>query len=123
MLIQWRRMFLRGKATGPPLGLGAAAALAYVAYQTSDPYLRNLYAVAAVMPVAIVPFTLLIIEPVNGVLLERAAAVDAKKEIVEKVGEGTKALIGRWATLNYASTLFPVAGTLLAGLGISLSRA
>lgn len=105
------------------------AYLAYKFYNVSVTLNRpvgELYALASIATLSIVPFTLLVMSNVNGKL--NAAAEESKglkiteqlSEVKDARGESTKELVDWWATLNFVRGVFPLAGAVL-GLSATLA--
>jgi Domain of unknown function (DUF1772) len=113
---QWRLLFHRGHYTFPGNAILAAAAFFYAGRQAQ----KSLYYLAACLDLAVVPFTLILVERVNHELLRRAAW--AEKEVEgEKKGsgngierDGTKDLVQRWGRLGAIRAVLPLLAILVA---------
>ena len=103
----------------------SSLSFSYLAYQLYNvPVTLNhpageLYALASIATLSIVPFTLLVMNNVNGKL--NAAAEESKglkiteqlSEVKVARGESTKELVDWWATLNFVRGFFPLTGAAL----------
>ncbi|MCJ1257721.1 hypothetical protein MMC24_005547 [Lignoscripta atroalba] len=128
---QWRRIYERGVATAPPLAAMSSLSFAYLAYQSqasplsTDDSRAQLYALAALATLCIVPYTLVFMRSVNAKLLAKAgqtSIANLKEDIDEGAvleGESVKELVDWWAVLNFGRGIFPMVGAVL-GLFASL---
>ena len=79
----------------------------------------ELYALAALMTVSVVPYTLLVMKSVNAKLLAKAEemeSLDAKDEVTEvglPKGESAKELVDWWGVLNLGRGVFSLLGAVL----------
>lgn len=122
---QWRTMYLRGKSIAPPISVVSLASSGYLAMKLYNAPLSvhhprgELYALAALMTVSIVPYTLLVMSDVNAKLMAKAEemeSLDAKDEVTEigmPKGESAKELVDWWAVLNLGRGVFPLLGAVL----------
>lgn len=120
---QWQTIFERGKPIAIPsalLSAGSFSYLAYALYKTLHHPRAELYGLAAIATITMIPFTALLIQPTNEKLHEKAnefqqwsLADEAVENNVAK-GESSKELIDRWATLNAVRALFPLSGAVIA---------
>ena len=93
LLAEWKPSYKRGFAMQAPLAL-AAFALGLVGWwQTRDP----LFLVGGVAMLANWPWTLLVINPVNAVLMATESS---------QAGSQTRALIAKWGRLHAVRTAF-----------------
>ena len=117
---QWKTIYDRGKRTGPPIGLAALSSFAYVAYHAANPAARRLWILAAILPVSIVPYTLLLLAPTNNALLERVRRWDKREEVSEAKEGSTKELLQAWQRLNYGRSMLPTLGVAVGMVGMAL---
>lgn len=121
---QWRTTFLLGKSVAPPIAIASSASYAYLAMMLYNAPLSvnhprgELYALAALLTVSIVPYTLFVMKDVNAKLMARAeeASLDVKNEVTEigmPKGESAKELLDWWAVLNLGRGVFPLLGAVL----------
>jgi hypothetical protein len=110
---QWKYGFEAGKSQNPPIAAVTAASFSYLAWTVRNAPLglsnsARLYGVAAVMTIAIVPWTLLMMSSTNNRLLAKAKETGSGngKEDDREVGE----LLKRWTTLNGVRSLLPLVG-------------
>jgi len=105
---QWSAVYNKGAVTIPPLTVVASAAFASLAireYRLGTSALWT-YATAAVVGVAVIPFTFFVMMPTNKALLAKAdstssaTAGDAAEE-AKGGDESTHALADRWTTFNF----------------------
>lgn len=132
---QWQIMYDTGKLTLPPLAIGSGAIFGYLAYRceflsrsthiptarepkiidfltaTPDSTPRALYTAAAVLLPSIVPYTILLLKPINDKLTAMANISDMSERL-----ETAHALVDKWGTLNLIRSLLPLAGAVLAAL-------
>ncbi len=114
-------MFLRGKAIAPPIAMLSSAAFGFLAYRLSKTLNQNqgeLYGLAALSTLSIVPYTLIIMRGVNAKLISKADDLRARStdDIVANTDEekrSAKELIDWWATLNFGRGLLPLMGTIV----------
>ncbi|KIW01091.1 uncharacterized protein PV09_07378 [Verruconis gallopava] len=119
---QWKKCFdiSRGVETMAALGLGAL--FGYLAYRepSSSTSSFRLYAAAAVLLPSTVPYTMVLMQPINAKLLHRAdtmaasAITDAAAEAGVVQEETAHALVDKWATLHLGRALIAAAGALSA---------
>lgn len=126
MLTQWRSLFRNGAAIFPLVGIFNFSTLAFSAYKSysssSSPskstFQRDtivadwtLFGIAAVLAVAIIPFTLVAIMPTNHILegMEEAVRV-GKKDVDTKMARD---LVEKWGVLNTIRASFPLAAGVL----------
>lgn len=114
---QWKRLYGVGKARAPPIAATVAASFVYLAWSVrsgpplfrKSPYSRSgIYLVAAILTVGIVPFTMVVMAPTNGVLSKMTES-DGQLDDGEVVE-----LVERWTVLNRIRSLFPLVGGLCA---------
>ena len=129
---QWRTMYLRGKSLAPPVAIVSSASFSYLAIKLYNAPLSvnhprgELYTLAAVMTVSILPYTLLVMKNVNAKLLAKAEemeSLDAKDKVTEvglPQGETAKELLDWWGVLNLGRAVFPLLGAVL-GIWASLA--
>ncbi|KAJ4261549.1 hypothetical protein NW762_006977 [Fusarium torreyae] len=103
----WQELFNRGIAIMPKFAVTTAVAYLYAAYAANqDGRGWKGLAAGAVLTVAIVPYTLVFMQPTNELLFKAAAGtLGASQDDVAK-------LIGRWGVLNLVRSLLPLAGTI-----------
>ncbi len=115
-------MFDRGKVTAPPIAMVSSAAFGYLAYRLSKTLNQTkgeLYGLAAISTLSIVPYTLIFMRGVNGKLISKSddpnnMSLDDIVANLNKDGEeSTKELIDWWATLNFGRGLLPLVGTIV----------
>jgi hypothetical protein len=105
---QWNNIFARGKAFNPPVIIALSSVFGYLSYRSysTDGRVWGQYATAAVLLPAVVPFTLVVLNPTNDQLISAAT--------VELSTETTRALLQKWGVLNALRSVFLFVG---AGLG------
>lgn len=125
-------MYLRGKSLAPPVAIVSSASFSYLAIKLYNAPLSvnhprgELYTLAAVMTVSILPYTLLVMKNVNAKLLAKAEemeSLDAKDKVTEvglPQGETAKELLDWWGVLNLGRAVFPLLGAVL-GIWASLA--
>lgn len=113
MLRQWSAMFWAGKSVGMPGGIVTALTYFYLAYAThtssASSFLSDTtsirYAVAGILSVGIVPFTLVFLNSTNVAIFKREEEVSKAeregKSVQARAGEeSAQDLLRRWGTLN-----------------------
>ncbi|KAL9108265.1 MAG: hypothetical protein Q9187_008320 [Circinaria calcarea] len=120
LALQWRKMYLQGARTAPPIALTSCLANSYLAYTLRNSPVNpvhpcsTLYAVAAAITIAIVPWTLVVMRNVNGTLMKKAVEVEkrggGKGEAVDVKMDGVHELVGWWYWLNLLRGVFTGTG-------------
>jgi hypothetical protein len=121
LLQQWQLLLHRGHYLFPGSAILAASAFFVAGRRMSSA--QTLYFAAAALNLAVIPFTLIFVAPVNVELLQRAAR--ARKGIAEvkrSAETGFRALddgelIGWWGTLGAIRAVFPLGGIVMAMAG------
>ncbi|KAF9064441.1 hypothetical protein BDP27DRAFT_1450755 [Rhodocollybia butyracea] len=119
--IFWHQICLRGTIM-PVIAVCTALTSFYAAYSIPNPATfqvigatRNLLAVAGLLTVSIVPYTLIIMKPTYDALYARARVIeDRNKKGMEILDDGTNELIGKWNALNLRRGVLPLLATGLA---------
>ncbi|CAF1347957.1 unnamed protein product [Adineta ricciae] len=117
----WRFFPYMYKNSAPPQGcLAAIAGVASIAHATrihGSPFDRNLWIIAGTTFLAIIPYTLACIAPVNNAIIGDNKSVDAGNESKINVG-AKKDLLDKWAVLHLVRTVGSVAsfGAMVFGL-------
>jgi noranthrone monooxygenase len=106
---QWAGIYDRGRVLGPVTALISLAGYAYLAYDHSSRGLEWKGLVAAgALSAGIIPFTLIFMAPTNAVLLGVAGgAAEGMSD------DAVRELIRKWANLNLARSIFPLAGAVV----------
>lgn len=124
MVRQWRTAYNQGKKAAPLLSLIATSSFGFLSYKlvkTLNQAKGEVYALAALATISIVPYTLLVMATTNGTLLNKAAQADAQQKNAEsnisekefENEESAKELIARWSLLNFGRGVLPLVGTSL----------
>lgn len=121
----WEQHYQRGASQNPPIALGAAASLGFLAWSLRG--LRtatvvglrpsSLFVIAAVSTMAIVPFTIVFMRPTNNKLLAHAAKAK-KDELSVTETEDVASLLERWTSLNRLRGVLPMVGAVAACLAV-----
>ncbi|KAL3262087.1 hypothetical protein ABHI18_003120 [Aspergillus niger] len=118
---QWALLYETGKNRAPPIALFTATTFLYLSWATrAESTLAAIaprgattaYAISAALTIAIVPWTILAMKGTNGALEEKAK-VGVQEEKNPQEGERVLGLLNRWALLNGARALWPLAGFLV----------
>ncbi|PGG98271.1 hypothetical protein GX51_06919 [Blastomyces parvus] len=118
----WRNVYNLGSKQNPPIALTTAAAFFYLAWSVragtalfrhTAQNTASLYCAAGVLTLTIVPWTLVAMTKTNGMLLEKAKAVESEPTVKVGAREETERLVRRWIGLNGVRSLFPLAGVLV----------
>ncbi|RDH39661.1 hypothetical protein BDQ94DRAFT_133468 [Aspergillus welwitschiae] len=118
---QWALVYETGKNRAPPIALFTAATLLYLSWATrSESTLAAIaprgatttYAISAALTIAIVPWTILAMKGTNDALMEKAK-MGVQEEKNPQEGERVLGLLNRWALLNGARAVWPLAGFLV----------
>ena len=122
---QWKALFSKGKGSAPPVAMLTAAVFGYLAYKFYDvPLSANitrgqLYALAVVAAISNIPYTLIVMQDVNGKLLAKCADAEGLniKEKATQVGlpkgETTTDLLNRWKFYNMIRGLLSLSAAAL----------
>lgn len=124
LAVQWRRLYNKGAVQNPPIAIGIASILSYLAWSAdADSTVRflglatprQLYIGSVALTMAIVPWTLLTMAPTNGKLHGKAAKVEsaARKggaEWTAKDDEELGVLLQNWNFLNALRSVLPMLG-------------
>lgn len=109
----------KGVRLAPPLSLIASSSFAFLSYslvKTLNQAKGELYGLAALATIGIVPYTLFFMAATNETLINKTAEykAESKREarIVTKE-ESMQGLLSRWNMLNYGRGVFPLIGTSL----------
>lgn len=107
---QWAGIYNRGKVLGPQIAGLSLLGYGYLAYRRrvveNQPGWGKFIGAAA-LTIAIVPFTLIVMDPTNQALL---LAADGSIPIGDVA---VKELLLRWKDLNLIRSIFPLAGAVL----------
>ncbi|PSR94190.1 hypothetical protein BD289DRAFT_363871 [Coniella lustricola] len=110
---QWAGIYNRGKVLGPQTAVLSLLGYTYLAYQNKSqgrPW--HVFVGAAVISIAIVPFTIVVMNPTNQALLQAA-------EGANNLGsEAVSQLLLKWKDLNLMRSFFPLAGAALGFYGL-----
>ncbi|KAK4865687.1 hypothetical protein LT330_009120 [Penicillium expansum] len=112
---QWAAFYHKGHSLGPPFAILGAGGFIWLALKSHC----SLYWGAAILNIAIVPWTILFMLQTNNKIFEFANMKDSS-ENTPRDGARLTSLINKWASLNTVRSLFPLAGGifgLLAALG------
>lgn len=126
---QWQRSFDRGKIMNPAIAILSSLSYGFLSYKLygglNHPK-AEMYGLAAVMPFAVVPYTMLVMMSTNQKLFEKHDEMKGM-EVGEKAtevglaeGESTKELVDRWGMMNLGRGMFPLVGAVL-GLWTTLA--
>jgi len=113
---QWRYIYETGKSQNPPIALATSFAYLYLAWSASRVGGKNqmlLYSFAAASTIAIVPFTLLIMQPTIRRLSWKAES-PANAPLDRSDEDEIDKLLVKWSNLNQARGLLPLMGTVFA---------
>ncbi|CAD0110381.1 unnamed protein product [Aureobasidium uvarum] len=121
----WEQTFQRGGSQNPPIALSGAISLGFLAWSlrslrtVTAVGLRSspLFAIAAVSTMAIVPFTIVFLNPTNNKLLVYAAKAK-KDELSVTETEDVDALLEKWTFLNRVRGFLPLAGAVAASIAV-----
>jgi len=130
LLRQWQHLYDTAKMIVPPLAVVCGSSFLFVAYDahqrtaTVVPHQWKAYVASALLTLGIVPYTLLVIMPINRRLWQKVkdmrhlAATDTVFEAT--VGDETAhALVDKWATVNVGrATLLGVAAVTAAWIAL-----
>lgn len=91
-----------------------------VCAEPTDSATKKFWLTAAILMPSVLPYTLLIMNPVNAKLQEKASSLagtsleDTAAEAGVAKEETVHALVDKWATLNLGRAVIPLVGTLVA---------
>lgn len=122
---EWRNLYHIGKAQNPPIAIVTSSIYLYLAWAVSlysgpeldarqlSPHAAKLYAVAAVLTLGIIPWTLAVMRPTNNLLESHATRFETPASGADKQAIEIDAHLAKWKTLNLVRSLFPLAGSLV----------
>ncbi|KAK5999908.1 hypothetical protein QM012_004996 [Aureobasidium pullulans] len=121
----WEQNYQRGASQNPPIALGAAASLGFLAWSLRSVHTATLVgvrpspliAIAAVSTMAIVPFTVAFMRSTNNKLLTLAAKAK-KDELSVTETEDVDSLLEKWTSLNRLRGVLPMAGAVAACIAV-----
>lgn len=126
--MQWKRLYDNGATQNPPIAIGIAAALSYLAWNADSAIRfglasqRQLYIASVILTMGIVPWTLIVMAGTNGALHQKAAKVmSLKKGSAEwdaSDEEEVAALLSTWNLLNGLRSLLPLLGLVAGGFAV-----
>ena len=106
---QWEGIFTRGKVLGPQMALVSLAGYAYVVYDRKSQGQNYAgFVTAAVLSLAIMPYTIIVMSPTNNALL--GVASGATKTLSESA---VRELVTKWKGLNLVRSVFPFVGAVV----------
>ena len=117
IVAQWSRTFHYGHLIMPPVALSTLAMYLSVLYtrrQARAPWLG--YAAAAVITVAIIPFTLTFMGDTNATLFKLEEEFSRRGVVVGEMDGLARKLVARWGYLHLCRAVMPIIG---AGVGFS----
>jgi len=105
---QWKKVWLTARSTAPVFSIGLSVLFGYLAYKEPSSHTPSfrLYALASFLLPSQIPYTLLLMGPLNSKILEKAESLSqtALSDIEAEAGvsqeETVHALVDKWATLN-----------------------
>lgn len=113
-------MFDSDKLMAPIVVLLSTGIFSYLGYKEPVVATSHLYSTSAAMLVACVPYTLILMEPINQLLESKAEELTDSVLAAEAIGVGSKSedsvhqLVDRWATFNLGRTVLTGLSTLIA---------
>lgn len=120
---QWRTIYDKGVIATPFISLLSSSSfcvLSYKLFMTLNHPKSELYAVAALATISILPYTLVIMAPTNKKLINLATESELlgadDKFVASSISqpETVRELAARWTMLNYGRGLFPLIGSFVA---------
>lgn len=118
--MQWKRLYDKGAAQNPPIAIGIAAILSYLAWSADSTVRlglasqRQLYIASVALTMGIVPWTLIIMANTNGALYKKARKVlslqKGSPEWSATDDEEVSDLLSTWNLLNGLRSLLPLLG-------------
>ncbi|KKK21811.1 hypothetical protein ARAM_004339 [Aspergillus rambellii] len=115
LLHHWARVFLNGHVKGPIICITTTflyGLAAFTKYSAGEPW--RVFAAAGIVTISMVPFTLVVIDPVNTALFRMES--EAKKGTVAPWAV-VEPLVQKWNRLNLTRAFCPLAGAVLGLLG------
>lgn len=115
---QWARLFYYGHNYMPTTAVAVAGLYAYAAlrHRAANNKQWLVYAIASVTTIAIVPFTLLVMNSTNNTLFRLHALAVASPE-TEDLSTAHELLV-KWAWLHLCRSAFPLAGAIIGFFGV-----
>lgn len=121
---QWTRMYHYGHQVLPGMAIGTFLLYSHTCIQkrkAEKPQPWRLLALAGLVTVSIIPFTLLIMKPTNDELFRleavtRAVRTGGNSEISVLGIKEAKALVVKWAWMHFTRSCFPLVGAIIGTL-------
>lgn len=120
LAVQWQRTYDKGATQNPPIAIGIATVLSYLAWSADSTVRfglaspRQLYAASVVLTMGIVPWTLMIMAGTNGALHRKAAKATSTKKGTDSWStsddEEVSSLLSTWILLNGVRSFLPLLG-------------
>ncbi|RDW59114.1 hypothetical protein BP5796_12038 [Coleophoma crateriformis] len=119
----WKHTYAKGKSQNPPVAAVVATSFAYLAWASHR--LRagrsmQLYSIAALLTIGIVPYTILTMSSTNNKLLAKSKKASSDAEITRAVSPAedkeTSDLLKKWTFLNGIRSTMPLLGAAAAAL-------
>ncbi|KAH7418806.1 hypothetical protein BKA64DRAFT_208632 [Cadophora sp. MPI-SDFR-AT-0126] len=110
----WESVYEAGKALNPPVAAGVTSSFAYLAWSSRvgvhlPKNCSQLYGLAALLTIGIVPFTFILMAGTNNKLSAKAKRQSGAVS-VPAYDDAFAKLIDRWGTLNFCRSLLPFLG-------------
>ncbi|KAH6667369.1 hypothetical protein B0J14DRAFT_704472 [Halenospora varia] len=110
----WEDIYEAGKATNPPVAAAVTSSFAYLAWSSRGgahlpKNCSQLYGLAALLTIGIVPYTLMFMLGTNNKLSAKAKRQSGAVS-VPAYDDAFAKLIDRWSTLNLCRSLLPLFG-------------
>ncbi|KAI1921389.1 hypothetical protein LOZ58_002270 [Ophidiomyces ophidiicola] len=133
---QWHHAYGIGKSIAPVIAFITGSTYSYLSYhfrqgtvaRQGNVIAANYYLLAALFTFTPVPFTLLIMKPVNSKLIAKADSAETEGLLAQKEKDVKTELkasreeaevqswLQTWSTLNFVRGLFPLVGTICAAM-------
>ena len=121
LLQQWRSVFTTGASIGAPLAIISFLNLGYVAFIKRNETINErgtnsnsaewkAYAFCGLITLAVLPFTLLVINGTNSILLAESASDGSKRSLADR---RVRELVEQWGRLNALRCVFPFVGVMV----------
>ncbi|KAI0175057.1 hypothetical protein BJ166DRAFT_513551 [Pestalotiopsis sp. NC0098] len=113
ILHQWRRIYHYGHSIMPVLALSTCALYGCAALQRRSKRQKSwaLLGLAGIATVCIIPFTLIIMAPVNETLFELENSIAANPGVIST--EDAKSILSRWNSFHVVRSCIPLIGTFI----------
>lgn len=119
---QWQEIYFRGHRMGPGLMILSGATLGAATYWANQRLARQLFGLAAITAVSVIPYTLIFMAPTNNELHRRSYAITkGSRDMKDLDASSTLSLVANWIALNKGRAAISLFATYLGLAGLSMT--